>query len=227
MAFRKKADFILESKPDIVIIPECEEEAKLKFGMFTPKPNKTVWFGENPNKGIGIFSYGDYEIELLEVHNPEFKFVLPLSVSKGDFQVTLFAVWSQESETNNNYTEQVWNAIHFYKDILKEEHVILAGDFNSNTIWDRPKRVANHSEMVRKLEEIGIKSTYHQIHEQVQGKEKDPTLYMQRKVERPYHIDYCFVSDTLMKNVTKAEVGNPETWLRHSDHMPLTIDFNI
>ena len=35
MAFRKKADFILTYKPDILIVPECEHPDKLKFN-----PNK-------------------------------------------------------------------------------------------------------------------------------------------------------------------------------------------
>ena len=38
MAFRKKADFILIHKPDILIVLECEHPDKLLFSIDTPKP---------------------------------------------------------------------------------------------------------------------------------------------------------------------------------------------
>lgn len=37
MAFRKKADFILTYKPDILVVPECEHPEKLVFSIETPK----------------------------------------------------------------------------------------------------------------------------------------------------------------------------------------------
>lgn len=227
MAFRKKADFILELKPDVLIIPECENEEKLNFGLFAEKPNSIVWYGNNPNKGIGVFSYGDYKVELLNVHNPQFQFVLPLSVTNLNHTWIVFAVWSQKPELNDNYTEQVWNAIQHYNELLKEDNIILAGDFNSNSIWDKKGREANHSNMVDSLEKSGISSVYHQFHGQVQGEEEHPTLFMQRKIERPYHIDYCFASNFLLMRVENIQVGNAEMWLPHSDHMPLIIDFNL
>lgn len=43
MAFRKKADFILTHKPDILIVPECEHPDKLKFNTDIPKPTDILW----------------------------------------------------------------------------------------------------------------------------------------------------------------------------------------
>lgn len=37
MAFRKKADFVLTYKPDILIVPECEYPENLVFPIKTPK----------------------------------------------------------------------------------------------------------------------------------------------------------------------------------------------
>lgn len=73
MAFRKKAGFILKYKPDILIVPECEHPDKLKFSPDILKPTNTLWFGTNQNKGLGIFSYGNFKIKPLENHNPELK----------------------------------------------------------------------------------------------------------------------------------------------------------
>ena len=55
MAFRKKAEFILAYKPDILVVPECEHPDKLKFDQALPAPTNILWFGSNKNKGLGIF----------------------------------------------------------------------------------------------------------------------------------------------------------------------------
>ena len=227
MAFRKKAEFILTEQPDILIVPECENQERLLFGLYTKKPTDIFWYGDNPNKGIGVFSYSDFKIKLLDIHNPDFKYVLPLSVYNDKINLTIFAIWSQKPENHDNYTEQVWNAVHFYSDLLDGENVILAGDFNSNTIWDKPRRVSNHSNLVDYLKSKNILSAYHYFHKQTQGHEKDKTLFMQRKMDRPYHIDYCFASSNLIDKLKNVEVGAYETWTKYSDHKPLAVTIDL
>lgn len=227
MAFRKKAEFILAEQPDILIVPECENQERLSFGTYTNLPTDIFWYGDNPYKGIGVFSYNDFKIKLLEIHNPNFKFVLPLSIYNDKINFTIFAIWSQKPEYNDNYTEQVWNAVHFYNDLLDGENVILAGDFNSNSIWDKPRRISNHSNLVEVLKNKNILSAYHYFHKQIQGQEKDKTLFMQRKIDKPYHIDYCFASSNLIEKLTNVEIGTYEAWTKHSDHKPLSITFDL
>ncbi|MFZ4475055.1 MAG: endonuclease/exonuclease/phosphatase family protein [Saprospiraceae bacterium] len=227
MAFRKKAEFILTEQPDILIVPECENQERLSFGLYTKKPTDIFWYGDNPNKGIGVFSYSDFKIKLLDIHNPDFKYVLPLSVYNDKINLTIFAIWSQKPENHDNYTEQVWNAVHFYSDLLDGENVILAGDFNSNTIWEKPRRVSNHSNLVDYLKSKNILSAYHYFHKQTQGHEKDKTLFMQRKMDRPYHIDYCFASSNLIDKLKNVEVGAYETWTKYSDHKPLAVTIDL
>jgi hypothetical protein len=141
MAYRKKADFILAHKPDIVIVPECECPDKLKFINDTPIPNDIYWSGSNQNKGLGVFSYGNYTFKLLDNYNPDLKTILPLAVTGGAFDFTLFAIWANNPQDKNyQYIGQVWKAIQHYDSLLKNERTILMGDFNSNTIWDKPKR---------------------------------------------------------------------------------------
>ncbi len=62
MAFLGKANRLFTLNLDIVIVQECECPDKLKFGLFDPKPNDVFWYGDNPNKGLGVFSYSDYRI---------------------------------------------------------------------------------------------------------------------------------------------------------------------
>lgn len=226
MAFRKKAEFILTYMPDILIVPECEHPDKIIFKGDTKIPTDKLWFGQNNNKGLAVFTFGNLKIKLLN-HNELFKFILPLSIYNDKISLTLFAVWAQKPEYHDCYTEQIWNAVHFYSDILCDENVILVGDFNSNSIWDKPKRVYNHTNLVELLMTKNILSTYHTFHNQVQGKERDSTLFMHRKIDRPYHIDYCFTSRNLIDKLKNVEVGTYETWTKYSDHKPLIVDFEI
>jgi len=134
MAFRKKAEHILTKLPDIFIVQECEHPDKLNFKIGVPRPNDLFWFGKNLNKGLGVFSYSDYNIELLSVHNPEFEYVLPLSVRNDKIEFIVFAIWAQKPKNHDCYTEQVWNAMHYYSDLLNKKNVIIAGDFKSSSI---------------------------------------------------------------------------------------------
>lgn len=75
------------------------------------------------------------------------------------------------------------------------------------------------------LEQSGIKSLYHHQNDELQGKESQPTFYMYRKLGRPYHIDYAFLSSDLLTS-SAVSIGKPDEWLEFSDHMPVvfTID---
>jgi exodeoxyribonuclease III len=226
MAFRKKANSILAYKPDILIVPECESPGKLLFMEDTPKPTDILWFGENQNKGLGIFSYSDFRFKLLETHNPDFKIVIPIAVTGGDYDFTLYAIWANNpKDPDGHYIEQVWKAIKHYDKNLTNGKTMLVGDFNSNTIWDRKHREGNHSNVVKYLEEKGIFSTYHLFYKQAQGQEAHPTLYMYRHRDKPYHIDYCFVSADLSERIQSVEIGDYDFWMQYSDHVPLIVSF--
>lgn len=228
MAFRKKAQFIMHYQPDIAIISECEHPDKLKFNSETLIPNDIFWYGHNKNKGVGIFSYNKYKFQLFDIHNPEFKIILPLEVTNGDIDFTLFAIWANNpQDLRFQYVGQIWKAIHYYDILLQDEKIILAGDFNSSSIWDLPRRECNHSNVVSLLAQKGIHSTYHKYYNQEQGKETQPTLFMYRHEDKAYHIDYCFASTFLINRLQGLEVGSYKAWKQFSDHMPLIINFDL
>ena len=225
MAFRKKADLLLAHKPDILVIQECECIEKLIFNDTTPKPTDALWFGTNRHKGMAILSYGDLRLTALDCHNPALQMIVPISVTGGQSDFNVFAVWANNpQDPDGQYVEQVWKAIHHYDQLLSSKQTILTGDFNSNTIWDRKRRAGNHSNVVKRLEEKGIHSAYHLHHQQIQGKEQHPTFYLYRHQNKPYHMDYCFVSEDMARRIQSVEVGDFESWAKYSDHMPLTVD---
>ena len=227
-ALRKKANVILAHRPDILIVPESENPDKFNFSDSGPKPTSRFWYGDNSSKGIGIYSLSEYKIELLVMHNPEFRYVLPLKVTGRGNTFTLFAIWAMSNKENYEarYIGQVWRAINYYSQLLNTP-TILVGDFNSNKIWDYKKRVGSHTDVVTKLTEHNIHSIYHQSLNQQHGQEAHPTFYLQRKLHKPYHIDYCFASEDILKKVTKIEIGNFENWIEYSDHTPLIIEFSF
>ena len=228
MAFRRKAGFVLEHRPDILVVPECEHPDKLVFDKDIPKPTSTLWFGSNMNKGLGIFSYCKFRFKVFRGYDPRFKMVVPINVKDGEIKFTLFAIWANNpGDKDGQYVTQVWKAINHYDKLLSQKKkVILVGDFNSNTIWDKPRREGNHSTVVRKLEEKGIYSVYHKFFDQTQGCEQHPTLYLYRKKDKPYHLDYCFASKEIAQDVESVEIGDHEKWCKYSDHVPVMVNFN-
>jgi len=229
MAYRKKADFILTHKPDILIIPECEHPDKLIFSADTLQPTQTLWFGKNKNKGLAIFSYSNFKFTVLDVYNEDFKMIIPIAVTGGSINFNLFAVWAYNpNDKDGKYITQVWKAIDHYDRLIRDNPTIIIGDFNSNTIWDYKKhRLSNHSSVVKALEEKGIFSTYHLHHKQTQGKEEHPTYFMYRHLNRSYHIDYCFASGDLIDKLENVEIGTHEQWAKLSDHNPLIVSFKM
>lgn len=227
MAFRKKSKFIEIYKPDILIVPECEHPDKLKFDEDSTLPNDIFWYGTNPHKGLGIFSFTDFKISLLDCHEEKYRMILPLKVTNKHATYTVFAIWANNpSDRGFQYVGQVWKAINFYQHQIKTTNTLLIGDFNSNTIWDKPRRAGNHTTIVDILAEKGIASVYHTYYDQSQGKEKHPTLFLYRHQDKPFHLDYCFASTDLIKKLNKVEVGHYDNWIKASDHMPLIIDFD-
>ena len=154
--------------------------------------------------------------------------VIPIAITGGDFDFNLFLVWAYNpNDRDGKYITQVWKAIIHYDEILTGKSTMFIGDFNSNTIWDYQKhRLSNHSSVVSQLESKGIFSTYHFYHKQNQGKEQHPTFYMYRHRDKPYHIDYCFVSEDLLKKLESVEIGEYDAWAKYSDHVPVIVTFD-
>jgi len=103
---------------------------------------------------------------------------------------------------------------------------LIIGDFNSNSIWDKWDRWWNHSDVVSELGDLGIISLYHSFFKEEQGLESVPTFYMNRRINKSYHIDYAFGSEIFIKTLTKVKIGETVKWLNLSDHLPLLLEFD-
>lgn len=225
-AFRKKFEHLLDENADILVIQECENPSEVKDSSYKNWAENYLWVGDNKNKGLGIFARPSIDLQLLDWSNVykdhRVKHFLPCLINE---QFQLLGVWTHQNNSPNfGYIGQFWKYLQTNKDKLNNS--IIAGDFNSNTIWDEWDRWWNHSDVVKELEEIGIVSLYHTFFNEEQGKETTPTFYLHRNVLKPYHIDYCFASTSLASKIKNATIESFEKWNHLSDHSPLIISFD-
>ena len=221
--FREKFHALESLNADIFIIQECEDPSQAKSIQYSEWANDYLWAGKSKHKGIGVFAKKGNRVKPIELATESLKIFLPFTIND---DLNVLAVWTQETESGAfRYIGQMWQYLQLHKNFFKSNNHLIIGDFNSNKIWDRKRNIANHSHVVDELKEIGISSSYHQIYGCDQGSELHPTFYMYRKLEKPYHIDYAFASENIIKN-SNVEIGSPDQWLTYSDHMPLTFTVN-
>lgn len=228
-AFRNKTFLFDKSKYDILVIQECEDPSK-STEDYKQWASNYLWIGNNKNKGLGVFCNGDIEIEKLQwsdintnYKNEQLESFLPCLINK---EIILIAVWTKKANSEVfGYIGQLWKYLQLHKDKLKDKKVIIIGDFNSNSIWDKWDRWWNHLDVVNELLELDILSVYHKLNNEAQGKESVPTFYLQKKLEKPYHIDYIFMSNNLFNNNLKLNIGEINKWMNYSDHLPMFCNF--
>jgi exonuclease III len=224
-ALRKKFHALLEINADIYIIQECENPVESKDINYQYWAENYLWIGDSKNKGLAVFAKKEITLMSLDWTNKfkdhSVKHFLPCLINN-DFQ--LLAVWTHQNNSPNfGYIGQFWKYLQVNKSNFKK--IIIAGDLNSNNIWDEWDRWWNHSDVIKELEEINITSLYHKYFKEIQGKESRPTFFLQRNNAKPYHIDYCFSSNEFKSKLKKVEVPEFKNWNHLSDHIPMIITF--
>jgi len=222
-AFRKKLAHLRSFDADVHVIQECEDPEQSTCPDYKAWASNYLWVGANKNKGLGIFARPEIVLAPLDLDAGTLESFIPCTLN-GHF--VLWAVWTRQANSPTfRYIGQLWKYLQKHKATLSGKDAFVIGDFNSNVCWDAWDRWWNHSDVVRELEELEIHSLYHAIKNEAQGSESNPTFYMHRKRERPFHIDYAFLSKKYLPSAL-LEVGNPSIWLEHSDHMPLFVQIN-
>jgi endonuclease/exonuclease/phosphatase family metal-dependent hydrolase len=224
-ALRKKYQHVSECDADIYIIQECENPILTRDAGYQEWAINHLWIGDTKNKGLGIFAKSGIVISPLNwsatYQDHEVKLFLPCTING---QLQLLGVWTKHNNSPNfGYIGQFWKYMQVNK--ASFDKIIIAGDFNSNKRWDAWDRWWNHSDVVKELDTMGIKSLYHLMRNEEQGKETIPTFFMNRNLEKGYHIDYVFISDGY--TATAIEIPATIDWLLYSDHLPLVAEINI
>jgi len=224
-AFARKAARIFAGLPDIAVIQECSERS---VEMFAADGYTARWIGDNPNKGMAVFCRKDWSLRAIAPSGDSLpRWIVPYEVSsRASF--TLIAVWACaiKGDSRASYVGQIHKALREWPEWFSRGAVVMAGDFNSNAIFDRNRPDANHSLMVEELrDKYGLISAYHALHRQRHGEEATPTFHLYRHAEKPYHFDYVFVPATWRRRM-KMEIGRHCDWASESDHCPLMVELS-
>jgi endonuclease/exonuclease/phosphatase family metal-dependent hydrolase len=135
-------------------------------------------------------------------------------------------VWAwQEKGGHADYVKIIIKAQSDHPEWIKTPPVVMMGDFNSNWQWDRiPTK--NFAGLVETLGKSGLVSAYHLHHNETGGLHNRPTFHQNKNRHKPFHLDYIFIPEAWRTNLANFELGDPEQWLPHSDHCPLTLDIS-
>jgi len=218
-AFRKKYHLLDAMNADLLIIQECEDPAQWA-GDYQKWAGDYTWAGYDNGKGVGIFPRRGQTMKRLPWPDHGQELFLPAVID--DF--TLLGVWTQHAKPAKfSYIGQLWHYLNAHKADLGP-NTIIAGDFNSSAIWDKPRQVWSHANCVAELEQLGLHSLYHRQTGEVQGHESQPTYFQNRNKGKPFHIDYIFAHDAQISKGFTATIGPTDYWLTVSDHLPIIAD---
>lgn len=212
MALHKKFDLLLTLGSDAMAIQECSRE----FVEQLSDPYSGAWVGSNVRKGLAVIAKHPFVVVNHEQLAPNLSMRATLT---GPMELDVYALWSCKG-TGGNYVRQTHKLLDAMPTVTTP--TVLLGDFNSNATWDHEHGDNSHSKAVDRLSQLGMRSAYHDYFGEPQGAERRPTTFFQKKLGKPYHIDYVFLSDHL--RMTGVDVGLPATWVQASDHMPVTVD---
>ncbi|GGL67155.1 endonuclease/exonuclease/phosphatase family protein [Halocalculus aciditolerans] len=220
MAFRNKRAKVLGWDPDVLVIQEAENpNHKGSWNKFTD----WAWIGDNPNKGLAIFTRNGHAIDPINAPATDAEYVLPVTVAGR----TIVGVWAMNDKSNpeQRYIGQVHTALQDYSELVNAE-TIVAGDFNWNVQWDEsPKSplVGGFADVTSTLNACGLMSAYHGATDDELGEETKSTFFMHKKQDRPYHTDYIFAPSSVIES-DAVRVGHFNNWIDASDHMPVMLD---
>ena len=199
-------------EPDLLVMQEARRPD-------APRPNH-LWFGDNPLMGTLVAGYRGVTVSAGPRGAGKSAFA---AVVGGPASFHLLAVWTKPRPS---YVGALDAALTRHRRFLAAAPAVVAGDFNSNVMLDRPRTSAPHARLVRRLEEeLGLVSAYHAHHGIDQGMETHPTHYWTWQEAMPFHIDFCFVPKSA--RITGVAVGGYGEWRGLSDHRPLVVDCEL
>jgi endonuclease/exonuclease/phosphatase family metal-dependent hydrolase len=139
--------------------------------------------------------------------------------------VELFAVWACKGGISaQEYIGQIHILLGAIEQAPLGENTIVTGDFNSNSIWDSVDGVNNHSAAVERFRKLGLQSAYHVFSGDSQGAERQATHWNMKQRTAAYHIDYAFLSQSLVSKLRNVELGGRDDWLSISDHASMLVE---
>ena len=208
--FREKFNEIVDEDADIYVIQECEDPSQSNEEEYREFAGENYfWTGHLHYKGLGIFAKEDVKLEKLD-DNGEFMHFIPVRVND---EFNLLAVWAMPK-----YVEMIHDYFDANEDLF-DENLVMCGDLNSSVVFNNhhPKK-KNHTVLNEKLESKNLFSVYHGLTHDEQGKEKSMTFYQSKHLNNPFHLDYVYAGQNMVK---EFDILDHWKWISLSDHLPL------
>lgn len=220
MDFEQYMPFCKELSADIMVIAESRQPAK--------NASNCLWVGAG-KRGLAVVARNGYEISGYGLGDDLPSYYQMVSVERQSFRFNLMGVWTQNASPR--YIQGAHQVLDYIKDPFMgpyDSDMIVVGDFNSNTTWDKLNGKRNHSSFVKRLrDDHMMASAYHHFNGEQHGFEQTPTYFHQYKLNQPFHIDYCFAPLEWCDRIVSVFVGSPDEWLKRSDHMPLVVEYAL
>jgi exonuclease III len=221
MKAQAKLPELLKLRPDVAILPECAAPEIAAARSVYGSASSHAWVGQYSIKGLAVLTFGAYTLEQSQPTGiATGKFALPVHV-RGPVSFNLLALWTQGIGGLVRFVRNAEAALHDHEQFVRAGPAVVAGDLNSNSVWDRDTK-GGHTRLVQRLRELGLESAYHAHFEEPHGAESRPTYFHRRAAGERFHLDYIFVPKEWAAEC-RVEVGEPEPWLRFSDHMPVVV----
>lgn len=226
-SLHRKAQQVLDLGPDIVIVPTAARQAR----TLVSKSTGSAWVGETPNRGLGVYSFAGYGLELHPAHDTRIQWVAPVLV-KGPLPYFLLAVWALNGSASQAFADQrkrgqVRVALDAYGEAIASSGLplVVAGDFSACPAWDTRERQDRHAGTVSALSALGLESAYHSARNVAFGEEAEPTVYDKVEAGHGFHTDVCFVPRAWAARRIEVTVGDYSPWVEEgwSDHVPLVV----
>lgn len=209
---------------DVAVVSECGPfEPELMVTRTGSSVLKLAVDQPRHTKHIGVLAQEPWHVDALPLI-PNQPWLLPVKVT-GPVDFTVLAVWALGPEWVEGRLSYAAQTARVIAGVLPSivGPVVLAGDLNA-PISSTPTDAGRHASSVSRLAALGLVSAFTTARGEVDPL-TEPTLYHQRKFEKPFHIDHVFVTRSWTRGI-EVTVGTYANWVatKRSDHVPIIVD---
>jgi exodeoxyribonuclease-3 len=225
MALRLKFNRLLSLRPDVAVVQECADPDGANG--WRPDCAAYDWIGFNPDKGLGIFTFGGLALTRSASYSETYALYLPVTVS-GWCHFNLLGLWAADPrKVLAGATNDPAAALQHYRSFLAAGTSIVAGDFNRLPQQMTVRRGGPGSSVVDVLAGAGLINADFTMSDASGQPALRRTHFHQRKFSRGFVVDYIFIPAAATARLNAFEVGDPHDWITWSDHVPLAAEFDL
>lgn len=225
MGLRLKFDRLLSLRPDVAIVQECADPDGAK--SWRPACAAYDWIGFNPDKGLGIFTFGGLALTRHPSYSEQFALYLPVTVT-GGCVFNVLGLWVAAPHTTPaGATNDPLAALRHYRPFFTQGPAVVVGDFNRLPQQMTARRGSSGSSVVDLLTGAGLTNADTVMSAASDQAALQRTHFHQRKFSRGFVVDYLFIPNNWADHLLAFEVCDPHDWITWSDHVPLVAEFNL